>query len=172
MRYTQDQINRYLEIIKSYAREEEPAPVTGPSKCIKCQSKNFVICCGHRVCDNCGISKGPVLGYFDIKEYDRLFYKKKSIYQRRYYFEKKIDQVSKRIKLTEEERAVLFSKLNVVNGKVMKINKQYGRKRLINVFYLIKKLLKEMGSPKYKLVYLNINLKTLGFYEKWWGSYK
>lgn len=77
MSYTQEEINRYMEILKSYTQKKKSAPVIDPSKCIKCQSKNFVICCGHRVCDDCGISKGPVLGYFDIKEYDRLHYKKK-----------------------------------------------------------------------------------------------
>ena len=177
MSYTQDQIEKYLEILKSY-REGETAVGTkkchlhNPSKCNNCQSENFVIYSGHYVCDNCGLTKGVVLGYFEPKEFDRLHFKKKSIYQRKYYYEKKINQVSKRIHLTEEEKYELYSKLMELNDQIIKINKQYERKRLINVFYLIRKILQEMGSSKYKLVYLNINLKTLGFYEKWWLSYK
>lgn len=174
MSYTQEQIEKYLEILKSYnSREgENSVNLHCPSKCNNCQSENFVIYSGYYVCDNCGLTKERVLGYFEPKEYDRLHFKKKSIYQRKYYYLKKINQVSKRIHLTEEEKYELYSKLMELNGQIMKINKQYERKRLINVFYLIRKILQEMGTPKYKLVYLNINYKTLEFYEKWWVSYK
>ena len=60
-----------------------------------------------------------------------------------------------------------------IDSHVMEIlNKQYGRKRMICIFYLIKKRLEEMGNEKYKLVYLKISKQTLENYEKWWGSYK
>ena len=60
-----------------------------------------------------------------------------------------------------------------IDNHVMEIlNKQYCRKRMISIFYLIKKLLEEMGSEKYKLVYLKISPQTLENYEKWWSSYK
>ena len=52
------------------------------------------------------------------------------------------------------------------------VNKQFERKRMISVFYLIKKLLAEMGCEKYKLLYLKISLRTLENYENWWDSYK
>ena len=60
-----------------------------------------------------------------------------------------------------------------IDNHVMEIlNKQYCRKRMISIFYLIKKLLEEMGNEKYKLVYLKISKQTLENYEKWWDSYK
>ena len=60
-----------------------------------------------------------------------------------------------------------------IDNHVMGIlNNQFCRKRMINIFYLIKKLLQEMGSEKYKLVYLKIGPQTLVNYEKWWKSYK
>ena len=43
---------------------------------------------------------------------------------------------------------------------------------MISIFYLIKKLLEEMGCEKSKLVYLKISAQTLENYEKWWNSYK
>ena len=43
---------------------------------------------------------------------------------------------------------------------------------MISIFYLIKKLLEEMGCEKYKLVHLKISPQTLENYEKWWNSYK
>ena len=60
-----------------------------------------------------------------------------------------------------------------INNYVMNIlNKQYCRKRMINIFFLIKKILEEMGCEKSKLVYLKISPQTLEIYEKWWDSYK
>ena len=58
------------------------------------------------------------------------------------------------------------------DNNVMEIlNKKYCRKRMISIFYLIKKNLEEMGCEKYKLVYLKISPQTLENYEKWWNSY-
>ena len=60
-----------------------------------------------------------------------------------------------------------------IDNNVMEIlNNQYCRKRMISIFYLIKKLLAEMGCEKYKLVYLKISPQTLDNYENWWDSYK
>ena len=60
-----------------------------------------------------------------------------------------------------------------IDNNVMEIlNNQYCRKRMISIFYLIKKLLAEMGCEKYKLVYLKISPQTLDNYEKLWDSYK
>ena len=60
-----------------------------------------------------------------------------------------------------------------IDNHIMEIlNKKYCGKRMISIFYLIKKLLEEMGCEKYKLVYLKISPQTLDNYEKWWDSYK
>ncbi|CAH3028778.1 unnamed protein product [Porites evermanni] len=126
---------------------------------------------GYNICDSCGITNGHVLGYFDLKEYDRFHFRKKSIYQRKYHYEKKVDQVSRRLHLTEDEKYKLYSKLMAIDNHVMEIlNKKYSRKRMISIFYLIKKLLEEMGCEKYKLVYLKISPQTMENYEKWWDS--
>ena len=61
--------------------------------------------------------------------------------------------------------------MNIDNHVMEILNNQFCRNRMINIFYLIKKLL-EMGSEKYKLVYLKISQQTLQKYEKWWNSYK
>ena len=97
---------------------------------------------------------------------------KKSIYQGKYHYEKKVNQVSKRINLTDEQKYELYNKLMEIDNNVMEIlNKKYCRKRMISIFYLIKKLLEEMGCEKSKLVYLKISPQTLENYEKWWNSY-
>ena len=52
------------------------------------------------------------------------------------------------------------------------LNKQYFRKRMININYSTKKLLEEMGCEKYKLIELKISSQTLEIYDQWWTSYK
>ena len=70
----------------------------------------------------------------------------------------------------------LYSKLMEIDNHVMEIlNKEYNRKRMISIEYLIKKLLAEMGgesSKASKLIYLKISPQTLDNYENWWVSYK
>ena len=61
---------------------------------------DFFVNLGYNICDSCGTTTGHVLGYYDQKDYDRLHFRKKSIYQRKYHYEKKIDQVSKRLQYT------------------------------------------------------------------------
>ena len=141
--------------------------------CSNCQSDSFCVESGYNICDSCGTTNGHVLGYFDLKEYDRFHFRKKSIYQRKYHYEKKVEQVSRRIHLTEDEKYELYSKLMNIDNHFMEIlNKQFCRKRMISIFYLIKKLLEEMGCEKSRLVFLEISPQTLENYEKWWDSYK
>ena len=172
MCYTEEEIERYLEILNNYKPKVEE--ISKKTKCWSCQrSDRFSIYSGYKVCEECGGLNGHVLGYFDNKDYDRLHFRKKSIYQRKYHYEKKVNQVSKRLNLTEDQKYELYNKLMAIDNHVMEIlNKQFCRKRMISIFYLIKKLLEEMGNKKYNLVYLKISKQTLEIYEKWWDAYK
>ena len=162
MSYTEDQIKNYLEILHNYT--SKPIEESNlKAKCSNCEnSTSFTIDYGYKICEECGVANGHVLGFYDIKDCDRLYFRKKSIYQRKYHYEKKVNQVSKRINLTDEQKYELYSKLMTIDNNVMEIlNKKYCRKRMISIFYLIKKLLAEMGCEKYKLIYLKISPKTL-----------
>ena len=173
MTYTKDEIEKYLEILRSYNNSQSEEKENTKVRCSNCQSDSFFIQSGYNICDSCGSTNGHVLGYFDLKEYDRFHFRKKSIYQRKYHYEKKVDQVSRRLHLTEDEKCELYNKLMNIDNHVMEIlNKKYCRKRMISIFYLIKKLLEEMGCEKSKLVYIKISPQTLENYEKWWDSYK
>ncbi|CAH3198068.1 unnamed protein product, partial [Porites evermanni] len=88
-------------------------------RCSNCQSDSFCVESGYNICVSCGTNNGHVLGYFDLKEYDRFYFRKKSIYQRKYHYEKKVDQVSKRINLTDEQKYELYSKLMNIDNHVM-----------------------------------------------------
>ena len=144
------------------------------AKCSNCENtESFTIDSGYKICDECGVLNGHVLGFFDVKDYDRLYYRKKSIYHRKYHYEKKVNQISKILNLTDEQKCELYDKLMKIDNHIMEIlNKQYYRKRMININYLSKKILEEMGCEKYKLIYLKISPQTLEIYEKWWDRYK
>ena len=156
MTYTKEEIEKYLEILRRYNTQSEEKENT-KVRCRNCQSNSFTIETGYNICDSCGLTNGHVLGYFDLKEYDRFHFRKKSIYQRKYHYEKKVDQVSKRLHLNNDQKCELYNQLMMIDNHVMEIlNKQYCRKRMISIFYLIKKLLEEMGCEKRKLVYLKL----------------
>ena len=164
---SEDQIKKYLEILHNYTKNNLDEPKM-QSQCSNCEnSENFAIYQGYKICEECGSTNGHVLGYFDPKEYDRLYFRKKSVYQRKYYYEKKIKQIPN---LTREEKDELYRKLMEIDEKVMKeVNKKFSRKRMINIFYIINKMLEEMGIKN--KIQLNISSETKEYYDKWWESY-
>ena len=173
MAYSEKEIKKYLDILHNYTRP--PEKETGQkTRCKNCQKDDcFTVVSGYVLFENCFVTNGYYLGYFNQRDYDRLHFRKKSVYQRKYHYEKKVNQFSKRLKLTEEEKYELYNKLMEIDGGVMKIlNKQFNRKRMISIFYLMKKILEEMGNEKYKLINLNTSDQTLAYYEKWWERYK
>ena len=172
MTYSEEEINKYLNILSNYNKSIQQFPIK--SKCKGCSNnKSFTIDSGLKICDECGVSNGYILGQFDLKDLDRLHYRRKSIYIRKYHYEKKVNKISKIINLNDEEKDQLYERLQKIDSNTMeKLNKQYFRKRLININYLSKKLLEEMGCEKYKLINLKISPQTLEIYEKWWISYK
>ena len=175
MTYTEEEIKKYFEIIKKYTKpkEDKSSETDRKTKCWCCQKSEFDLVTGFKICVNCGCQNEHYLGYFDKKDSDRLLFRKKSIYQRKYHYEKKIKQVSKRLNLNEDEKYDLYLKLLEIDNNVMeKLNKQFNRKRSISVIFLIKKILEEIGNPKHNLVEINIGDQTLENYENWWGCYK
>ena len=162
-----------MNILHNYTKPPEKE-TSRKTRCWNCKRDDcFTIDKGFKFCMNCGSQNEHVLGYLDKIDYDRLVFRKKSIYQRKYHYEKRVNQVSKRLKLTEDEKYDLYNKLMEIDENAMeKLNKQFNRKRMISIVYLIKKILEEMGNVKYKLIYLNIGDQTLVNYEKWWRSYK
>ena len=172
MSYSEEEIKKYLDILRSYTKL--PEKETGQkTKCWNCKESDFELVSGFKICVNCGSQNERYLGFLDKRDYDRLIFRKKSVYQRKYHYEKKVNQISKRLKLTEDEKYDLYSKLLEIDNSVLeKLNKQFSRKRTISIVFLIKRLLEEMENEKHKLVELNIGDQTLANYENWWKSYK
>ena len=172
MTYTEEEIKKYLEILNNY---NKPMQQFNPkSKCLGCpNTESFTIDSGYKICNKCGTANGHVLGFYDLKDFDRLHYRKRSIYHRKYHYEKKVNQISKLINLTDEQKCELYDRLINIDNYIMEIlNKQYFRKRMINIKYLTKKILEKMGCEKYKLLALKISPDTFKVYEQWWTSYR
>ena len=159
MSYTEEEIKKYLDILHNYKVEREVVPTL--SKCCNCpNNKFFTIDSGYKVCNECGTTNGHVLGFYDVKDYDRLHYRKKSVYHRKYHYEKKVNQISKIINLTDEQKCELYDRLIKINNYIMEIlNKQYLRKRMININYLVKKFWRRWDVKSINLLYLRLVLK-------------
>ena len=140
MTYTEEEIKKYLDILHKYT-SQPVEQVSEKAQCSNCtNTKFFTIDSGYKICDECGIANGHVLGFYDVKDYDRLYYRKKSIYHRKYHYEKRVNQISKRINLTDEEKCELYDKLIKIDNHIMEIlHNQYFRKRMININHLTKK---------------------------------
>ena len=167
MTYSEEEIKKYLDILDTYRKSKKQ------KEKVDSHVHQLEEHMGQWVCINCGVSKGYILGKYDMKDFDRLHYQKKSIYHRKYYFDKKVNNISKLIVLDNEEKCELYEKLIILDSNDMKlINKKFNRKRMININYIIKKILEEMGCEKSKNINLKINPKILEVYDNWWGSIK
>ena len=155
MFYTEEEIKKYLDILHNYTSQ----PVEEVKcKCSNCpNTEHFTIDSGYKICDECGTTKGHVLGLFDLKDIDRLHYRKKSIYHRKYHYEKKVNQISKLINLNDDEKCELYDRLIKIDKLIMEIlNKQYFRKRLININYLTKNVWRRWGVKSINLLILRL----------------
>ena len=66
----------------------------------------------------------------------------------------------------------LWLKLKKIDHVVGKINEKYERKRMINISYLIKRVLGEYDKNEADKIQLNISKKTLKFYEECYDNFK
>ena len=139
--FSEEEIKRYLGILHNYTNPPEEKSIEASeasrrTKCCNCQRDDFfTIYSGFKLCENCGCQNGHVLGYFDNKDKDRLHFRKKSIYQRKYHYAKKVNQGSKILQLTDDTKCDLFYKLTAIDNNAMELlNKQFSRKRMISIF--------------------------------------
>lgn len=159
MTYSEEEIKKYLSILEAYKPKPKPKRPSCKNKLI--EYKGLILC------KCCSQVKGNVLKS-EIKDYERTHYNKKSVYHRKYYFEKKVNKIRC---LSEEEKNKLYEKLLDLNSKCIKIvNEQFARKRMISINFIILKILEEMKcDKKFKI---KISDKILTIYNEWWETYK
>ena len=66
----------------------------------------------------------------------------------------------------------LKSDLEKIDKAINKINIKYERKRLINVTYLVKRILTDYDKTEADKIKLKLSDKTLKFYDNWYKTYE
>ena len=182
MSYTEEEITCYTNILKNlndgldiYAPILENIPLSTPKKvlCKICGNTHFFKDQGFRFCNKCFHSIGRVF-IKDITSRDRCHFQKKSVYIRSYHFQNKLDEIRQKYDLDFKPEVYfkLKSDLKKIDKTLNTINIQYGRKRLINISYLIKRILGEYDKNEADKIELKISDKTLNFYDNWFETYQ
>ena len=168
MTYNEEEINKYTSILNNYKQGGRRGDAIPPQhRCTKLEEYM-----GQHLCIECGKLCGHILGQYDINDFDRLHYQKKSVYYRKYYFEKKVNIISKLIGLNDEVKSEIYSRLLELDSKAMaEVNKKYNRKRIISINFIILKFLKKIDKSDYKKIKFKINPEILKLYNSWWKSY-
>ena len=80
----------------------------------------------------------------------------------------KIEEINKKcnLEMTFDEKFDLLLKLQEIDKVMKTINAKWKRKRLINITYLIKKILSEYDNSKTKKIKLHLSEKILNFYDE------
>ena len=63
MCYTEEQIEKYLEILNNYNNTSTNQAVEDEVRCWNCQSNRFFVNSRYKICEDCGASNGHVLGW-------------------------------------------------------------------------------------------------------------
>ena len=182
MTYSEEEIIQYTNILQNfsdgldvYAPILENIPLKIPEKlsCENCGNTYFFKDHGFRYCNKCFYSIGRVF-IKDFTSKDRCHFQKKSVYKRTYHYQNKLQEIKIKydLDLRPEVHLKLRSDLEKIDMKLKKINDQYERKRLINISYLIKRILSNYDKNEADKIQLKLSDKTLKFYDNWYKTYE
>ena len=183
MTYSEEEIQKYLSILQNYrdglniisSLKDENIPPKTPEKvsCENCGNTHFFEDGGFRYYKKCFYSVGRVF----IKEVtfkDRCCFRQKCIYKREYHYQNKIEEINRNfgLKMSSQEKYDLLLKLQKIDKVLEKINEKWKRKRLINISYLIKRVLSECDKTRADKIPLRFSEKILKFYNEWYDEYQ
>ena len=182
MFYSEEEITQYPNILKNfndgkniYSPILENIPLKTPEKvsCENCGNTHFFKDHGFRYCNKCFHSIGRVF-IKDFTSRDRCHFQKKSVYKRTYHYQNKLEEIRQKygLDLRPEVHLKLRSDLEKIDKALNKINEKYERKRLINITYLIKRILGEYDKNEADKIQLKLSDKTLKFYGDWFETHK
>ena len=180
MAYTKEEIECYTNILKNlndglniYTPILDNLPRKKPEKasCKNCGNKHFFKDNGLLICNKCFC----VITRCFINDYtskDRCYFQKISIYNRSYHIQNRSDEITKKYDLDIKPEVYLNLKADLSNldRKINKINQEYKRKRMINISYIIKKILKKYDNQEAKKIKLNIGDVTKHEYDVWFKT--
>ena len=183
MSHSEEEIKKYLNILQNVNDgfniispvKDELVPPETPEKvsCENCGNTHFFKDGGYGYCKKCFHSVGRVF----IKEItfkDRCCFRQKCIYKREYHYQNKIEDINKNfgLKMSSQEKFELLLKLQKIDKVMEKINEKWKRKRLINITYLINRVLSETDKSRADKIQLHLSEKILKFYDEWYDEFK
>ena len=74
--------------------------------------------------------------------------------------------------MSSQEKFELLLKLQKIDKVLEKINEKWKRKRLINISYLIKRVLSEYDKTRADKIKLRLSEKILKFYDEWYDNFQ
>ena len=182
MTYSEEEIKKYLNILQNFENgldvytpvldKHIPPKIPQKVSCENCGNTHFFKDHGFRYCYKCFYSVGRVF-IKDFTSKDRCHFQKKCVYERSYHYQNKIEEISKNFDLdiTPEVYYKLRLDLQKIDNKLNKINDTYKRKRMINITYLIKRILCEYDKNEADKIQLKLSDKTLKFYDDWYKTF-
>ena len=183
MTYSEEEIQKYLNILQNFKdglniispikNENIPPKTPEHISCENCGNTHFFKDGGYRYCKKCFYSVGRVF----IKEVtfkDRCCFRQKCIYKREYHYQNKIEEINKNcsLEMSSNEKYELLLKLQKIDKVMEKINEKWKRKRLINITYLIKRVLSGYDKLRADKIQLHLSEKILKFYDQWYDEYQ
>ena len=160
MTYSEEEIQKYLSILQNFKDglniispvKDENIPPKTPERvsCENCGNTHFFFKDGgYRYCKKCFYSVGRVL-IKEISFKDRCCFRQKCIYKREYHYQNKIEETNRKfgLGLSSQEKYELLLKLQKIDKLMEKISEKWNRKRLINISYLIKRVLSETDNQE------------------------
>ena len=152
MTYSEGEIQKYLNILHSFNSTYnntvfyDTIPLKTPEKvsCCNCGNTHFIRDGGLSYCNKCFHSNGHVI-VNEMTYKDRCCFRQKCVYKRDYHYQNKIEEINTKcnLEMTSDEKFELLLKLQKIDKVIKTINEKWERKRLINITYLIKRLLSE-----------------------------
>ena len=82
MNYTEEEIERFIEILKSVDKSPSPSPQSTRVTCKQCHCPSFLLIRDITIHQIVFFSHGHVLGYYHKSEYERFYFRHKPIYQK------------------------------------------------------------------------------------------
>ena len=183
MTYSEEEIQKYLNILQNYRDElniispvkDENIPPKTPERvsCENCGNTHFFKDGGYRYCKNCFYSVGRVF-LKEVTFKDRCCFRQKCIYKREYHYQNKIEEINRNcsLEMSSQEKFELLLKLQKIDKVLEKINEKWKRKRLINISYLIKRVLSEYDKTRADKIQLHLCEKILKFYDEWYDNFQ
>ena len=171
MTYSEEEIKKYLNILRNFndgldvytpvLDNHIPPKIPQKVSCENCGNTHFFKDHGFRYCNKCFYSVGRVF----IKDFNS---------KRSYHYQNKIEEINKKCNLDIKPEVYYKLRLDLekIDKKLNKINDTYKRKRLINITYLIKRILGEYDKSVADKIQLKLSDKTLKFYDEWYKTYQ